>query len=1065
MPYVPLKPLKPDDEREIPGFGVCDIEAKDWINFLVIGYAFKTYDKKTDTEEDRQYHYFLNLHEFCDYVFEDRNPHNVIFAHFGGKYDYSFILKEYFFDHENYHIHEMIPRGSGLLSFKVSSFERHEVVPKGTDEKDILRKTSDGAWLIAKRTIEFRDSSAFLPFGLASLTENFGVDHKKKEMDYESITCVTDELLEYLEYDCWGLYECIERYFRWPMIRRSGPAYTIASQSLKVFRTFMKNPIPSLSDDNDKFVRRSYFGGRTEIFKPFFEQKKDDVMLRSYDVNSLYPFIMKSLSFPGKFKKDTLIYQENQMGFYDVEVTVPDMYVPPLGARLESMDWRLIFPTGTFRGVFSTLELNYAMSLGVKLNRVYEGKLFHDYGPIFQEYIEVLYDMRKRAKKGSVDDVLTKLIMNSTYGRFGLNLDREQLVFDQGQLGLEPHMDIQVSENRIIRLGKIEANLETSFANVAIAAWVTSGSRIHMHRLYEQAPEDLYYTDSVTRERMVMVKSKRGNISVKSMDELWAVAQNVKPKGSKEVGDLDFETLSFNPKTQSWEWRKIEKIIRHDTTKKIVLTRSNLGASRTTEDHSFIDEQNKKLKPDELKKLFSPKLLSVPRGTILESIDLLDYIENREDLAWNRDFIWATHSKSKRRQDYKHIKLKRIYTGEDLKDFCALAGYFVSEGSTSTKKRHMFSISSEKIEFQEYLRTFLNKSLDGGRVGHIKSSSKDNCMALRAGNKTMALIFSRLFGQGSKNKKLPDFVFNLNQESEDALLNALILGDGSRTTDNKFSKKYRDKNYSYSSQSFVLMNQLCGLLSFRGQGYSIQYRPSKHCWAIQTSDLNRIKKPRISTQDYEGPVFDLQVEGNNNFFDCEGMIGLHNTDSIKTTHRYPQNDADLGQLKLEYKSKRAAFLLPKTYMEDTNSPIFKLFNEAGKERKDIKTASKIVMKGFDKKKISGFKFDDFLSALEGDMRRMRATNPKKFATLRTAVSKNEFLYLLEEAPRQIRTRYNKRRVFKRAWSQVYDTEPLHIQGGEVKNLDQDIMKKWKMPSEDQMRAIMDETLNEMGLNL
>lgn len=675
-----LRPLQKDSSRKIPGYGVCDIESfAGWINFAVIGMAWRVYDEENELQKE-QYEYFLNLHEFCDFIFSEDFEHNLLFAHFGGKYDFNFILKEFFFQPDVYFIHKMIPRGSGLLCFSVSKIERSEERP--AHEDDLIGKTDDGFYLVKGRTIEFRDSSAMLPFGLASLTENFGVEHKKQEIDYDKIVSITPELLEYLRFDNWGLYECLWRYFNWPIIREAGSATTMASQALRVFRTFLNREISALRPSVDSFVRSSYFGGRTEIFKPFYQQHTDESMLRCYDVNSLYPFVMKEHDYPGRFKYETQFYMEDEIGFYDVEVEVPEMYVPPLGVRFEGMEDRLIFPTGEFRGVWSTMELNYAMTLGVKIRKVYRGMVFENIGRIFTSYIDHLYEIRKNSPKESVDNVICKLLMNSLYGRFGLNLLREMLVFDRGQLGVTPHMEIPLDSTgrEIIRLAKQEVHLETSFTNVAIAAWVTSAARTHMHKLYMRAPEDLYYTD---------------------------------------------------------------------------------------------------------------------------------------------------------------------------------------------------------------------------------------------------------------------------------------------------------------------------------------------------------------------------------------------TDSLFSTFKYPRNDNDLGELKQEYKSKLAAFILPKTYMVDTDNPIFKAFLDNGKES-ELKTSKKLVMKGFDKKKISRFTKDDFLSALEGDMRRLRATNPKKFATLRTAVKKNEFLALLDESPRQIRTRYNKRRVFKRAWNQVYDTEPLHLKNGDITNLDKDILKKWKAPSEKTLKKIEQEAFKKMG---
>lgn len=672
----PLRPLKRDLDRPIPKFSVCDIEASQWINFLVIGAAHKTYDH--EIEDEKKYTHFLHMGEYCDYVFSSEHPYDLVFAHFGGKYDFQFIMKEFFIQRDKYIIHNIIPRGSGMLSFKVSTFKRVH--------KDDLKAWMTGEYVLGKRgdytliktrTIEFRDSSAILPFGLEFLTANFKVAHKKMKIDYEKIIEVTPDLLEYLEYDCWGLYEVLEVYFNQPIVKEVGGAATSTSQALRIFRGYLDSPISAVTGEIDSFVRKSYFGGRTEIFKPHYKWK-DDELLKGYDVNSLYPFIMKTLEMPGGFKKQTQFYLEDEKGFYDVEVTVPEMYIPPLGMRYLGMENRLIFPVGTFRGIWSTDELNYAMTLGVKINRVFNGFIFYNEGLIFKEYIETMYAIRKASEKNSVDDILSKLFMNGTYGRMGLNIYREMLDFFDGTHHGELQMEIPLNDaSNVIRLIKTPIVLDTSFANVAIAAWVTSGARIHMHKLIQEAPEDMYYMD---------------------------------------------------------------------------------------------------------------------------------------------------------------------------------------------------------------------------------------------------------------------------------------------------------------------------------------------------------------------------------------------TDSLKTTHTYPRNDKDLGQLKLEDTMDAAFYLLPKTYMENSTSPIYQALDKTGKEIPGVKTSKKVVAKGMNKKKTQFFTESDFLTALEGDMSRLRSVNDAKFATFKTAIRHGDFLHLLKEQPRQIKTRYNKRRVFRRQYSQLYDTEPLHIKNGVVTNLDPDILKKWKRPSLENANKIINRVM-------
>lgn len=499
---IPLRPLTPNSNRKPMNFGVTDIEAYKWINFLIIGYYAEVLDKHGNVT-DEILETFEDMTEYAYWVFSERQPHDVIMAHFGGKYDFNFIMKEFFLQRQDFLIHNIIPRGSGLLSMKVSKVFESPHSPRNADEeKRWIKSYYKGTveyHVYSSRTIEFRDSSGLLPFSLASITQNFDVETKKGTIDYETMDKVTPEVIDYLVSDLKGLYQSLRKFFDWDLVKKAGPASTMASQALKVYRTYMHTPIPSLKDEVDTFVRGAYFGGRTEIFKPFFDQPDDYTLLKTYDVNSLYPYVMASFDYPTKFIGWTTEFIPGCMGFYDVEVEIPKMYIPPLGTVFDPEGWgRFIFPTGRIRGRWSSIELEYAMSLGVKILKIHQGALFKNGGPIFKAYITDLYTKRKLSKPGSVDDIICKLLMNSLYGRFGLDLVREQLEFDNGQPFVTPHIEIPISDdgNTIFRLVKKEIFLDSTFTNVAIAAWVTSHARIHMHKQYMLAPEQLYYTDT-----------------------------------------------------------------------------------------------------------------------------------------------------------------------------------------------------------------------------------------------------------------------------------------------------------------------------------------------------------------------------------------------------------------------------------------------------------------------------------------------------------------------------------------------------------------------------------------
>ena len=468
-----LSPLVPGSGRRNKNeFIVCDIETQNWTKFLVIG----VYDGSS-------VHNFRSLSKFLDHVFDHHDGLDC-FAHFGGRFDFLFIIQE-ILKTELYEIENMVPRGSGLLYF------------------DGIRR-ADGA------KITFRDSSALLPFSLKRLTHSFKVDSLKQEWDHSKTNGVTPELLKYLEYDLKGLYEVIEKFYSWSIINNSGRAYTIASQALKVFRTYLKEEIPCLSPKLNENLRKFYFGGRVEIFNPMHRGPSP---LYSYDVNSLYPTVMKENPFPGGFRHIAYQYEKRSLGFYEAIATTPkNLHIPVLGISHEG---KYIFPLGTFKGYWTSAEIEYAISLGYKF-KIEKGYIFKNAGYIFKDFVDDLYAIRAKAEKDSVDSTIAKLLLNSCYGKFGQNPEKENLVFDDGSEGLKPLREIKVGKN-IYRLATKQVTLE-SFTHVGIAAFVTSYGRIKLHRLMMENPDAMFYTDtdSLFTTHKYPTGSKLGDLKLES---------------------------------------------------------------------------------------------------------------------------------------------------------------------------------------------------------------------------------------------------------------------------------------------------------------------------------------------------------------------------------------------------------------------------------------------------------------------------------------------------------------------------------------------------------------------
>ncbi|GKA82721.1 putative reverse transcriptase domain-containing protein [Tanacetum coccineum] len=71
---------------------------------------------------------------------------------------------------------------------------------------------------------------------------------------------------------------------------------TLSSLALNIFRLRYYNdeifPIHIPNQNEDTFIRKAYYGGHTDSYKPYGEN------LYYYDVNSLYPFVMKEYPMP-----------------------------------------------------------------------------------------------------------------------------------------------------------------------------------------------------------------------------------------------------------------------------------------------------------------------------------------------------------------------------------------------------------------------------------------------------------------------------------------------------------------------------------------------------------------------------------------------------------------------------------------------------------------------------------------------------------------------------------------------------------------------------------------------
>jgi hypothetical protein len=201
----------------------------------------------------------------------------------------------------------------------------------------------------------WKDSFRIFPVSLNELCQNFEVDGKITTYDpnWNSLDLFNNQIelelfKEYSLQDSVSLFLALKKaqeiYMNDHLIDIT-TIWSTSTLSLKIFRSkFLKHNIPILSNHQDNFIRKGYYGGATDCFVKYAEN------VYPYDVNSLYPYAMKNpmpLNII-KFHSDLTNFKLTDFfGFCRVKVTCPKNILIPLLPFHDLKTGTTIFPTGT----------------------------------------------------------------------------------------------------------------------------------------------------------------------------------------------------------------------------------------------------------------------------------------------------------------------------------------------------------------------------------------------------------------------------------------------------------------------------------------------------------------------------------------------------------------------------------------------------------------------------------------------------------------------------------------------------------------------------------------------
>lgn len=278
------------------------------------------------------------------------------------------------------------------------------------------------------------DSLKLLNFGVDKIAKNFALPINKLELDYDTYREVGHELTEheiaYIKNDVRIMALALDIMFKQQLNKM-----TIASNALSNYKKSISDfnlYFPILGHEVDKNVRESYKGGFTYL-SPLYREKdvKRDIIV--LDSNSMHPSHMMNdympigepLYFQGKYEKDPLyplFVQRFSCSFKLKKGKIPSIqlkhtpgYMPT--EYLETTNGKIIMLTLTS----VDLELFY-MQYDVEDEVWHDGFKFKQLAGLFSNYINYWITQKIEAKKNDNKALytITKLMLNSLYGRFGL---------------------------------------------------------------------------------------------------------------------------------------------------------------------------------------------------------------------------------------------------------------------------------------------------------------------------------------------------------------------------------------------------------------------------------------------------------------------------------------------------------------------------------------------------------------------------------------------------------------------------------------------------------------------
>lgn len=272
------------------------------------------------------------------------------------------------------------------------------------------------------RTVHFMDSLKLLPFSVEQIAKDFHLPILKGKIDYEDYE-ITPEKINYIDHDVKIIAMALAQIKAEGMNKMTTASCAYSGYTSMKSEAFLLKAFPTLEDNFLEEWRMAYRGGRSQV-NPLYQGLVINNVKR-YDINSMYPHIMRNMPLPYGYPIKTQEVGKYRFELYHIliEFSLAEGHLPSLlkkAALYANEDSYYIDTDGVEELWISNIDYelvqrNYNITF-VKFLDIYG---FLTSTLMFFDYVDKWYS-KKSVDKGA-QKVVDKLMLNCLYGKYGSN--------------------------------------------------------------------------------------------------------------------------------------------------------------------------------------------------------------------------------------------------------------------------------------------------------------------------------------------------------------------------------------------------------------------------------------------------------------------------------------------------------------------------------------------------------------------------------------------------------------------------------------------------------------------